>query len=119
MSRHEWEIDIIGAMGEYALAKILGKPWEPSVNTFKLPDLDNLQIRTTTCDTGKLIIRPGDALGTYVLVITQPPKFKIAGIDQFTGKGDPADLAAPDQKRPGCWAIPQSKLKSPGTLKQK
>ena len=55
-------------MGEYALAKILGKPWEPTANTFKLPDLDNLQIRTTTYNTGKLIIRPGDPDGIYVPV---------------------------------------------------
>ena len=55
-------------MGACALAKILGEPWEPTVNTFKLPDLVNLQIRTTTYNTDKLIIRPGDPDGIYVLV---------------------------------------------------
>ncbi len=103
-------------MGEYALAKILGKPWEPRVNTFHAPDVGNLQVRSTIYTAGKLILRPGDPPGNYVLVITQPPKFKIAGVYQFTGKGNPADWAAPDQKRPGCWAVPQERLVSLETL---
>ncbi len=114
---NEWEIDILGAMAERALAKALDVYPGLGVNTFHAPDVGDLQVRSTLYATGKLILRPGDAPGTYVLVITQPPKFKIAGIYQFTGKGDPADWAAPDQKRPGCWAVPQDRLASLETLK--
>ena len=100
--------------------KILGKPWEPSVNTFKLPDLDNLQIRTTTYDTGKLIIRPGDPDGIYVLVIATPPRFRAAGWLAYSkGAKFPQEYwDAPSARGPECWAIPQDQLKDIHSLQK-
>lgn len=114
---HQIERDVYGAMAERALAKVLGIYCDPSINTFHAPDVGNLQVRSTTYSDGKLIIRPGDPPGQYVLVVCQPPEFNIVGVYQFSGQGDPADWYAPNPNRPPCWAITQAKLKSPDTLK--
>jgi hypothetical protein len=115
---NQWEIDILGAMAEKAVAKGLGVYCEPTVNTFHAPDVGPLQVRSTCYPNGKLIIRPGDPPGNYVLVITRPPVFRIAGVYQFSGQGQPEHLSQPDQTRPTCWAIPQDELKDIHSLQK-
>ncbi len=63
-------IDILGAEGEYAVAKALGLPMPDTVNTFKLPDLPGrLQVRASNHPKCHLLVRPKDADGdSYVLV---------------------------------------------------
>lgn len=53
-------IHIIGALGELATAKVLGIPWEKSINTFKAPDVGGFQVRTATQSHQGMIFRPGD-----------------------------------------------------------
>ena len=39
---NEWEIDVLGAMAEKALAKALGIYYTPGINTFHAPDVGDL-----------------------------------------------------------------------------
>lgn len=113
-----WDIDINGAMGEYALAKILKIPWEPTLNTFKVPDVGDLHVRTTTFQTGRLIIRPGDPYGIYVLIIANAPIFRAAGwVNYHTGQFPLEYWTRPSKSGPECWAIPQEYLVSISELK--
>lgn len=63
-------IDILGAEGEYAVAKALGLPMPDTVNTFKLPDLPGrLQVRASNHPKCHLLVRPKDSDGdSYILV---------------------------------------------------
>jgi len=55
-----WAIDIDGALAEMALAKYLGVFFNPTINTFKEPDVKRYQVRSTSYANGHLIIRPDD-----------------------------------------------------------
>lgn len=61
---NEWQIDIIGSIAEYAVAKHLNKYWEPATNTQNLADLpgdvDTYQVRSTCWPNGQLIIHQRD-----------------------------------------------------------
>lgn len=105
-----WDVDILGAMGEVAVAKALCLYWSPSVNTFKLPDVGDLHVRATRYGTGKLIVRPNDPDGTYLLVIALLPKFKIVGYCSAQYAKQDEFRSQPDSTRPSCWAVPQSRL---------
>lgn len=105
-----FDMDILGAMGEVAVAKALQVYWSPSVNTFKLPDVDNLHVRSTRYKTGSLIVRPNDPEGTYLLVIADLPRFKIVGYCSAQYAKQDEFRSQPDATRPPCWAVPQSRL---------
>jgi hypothetical protein len=54
-------IHFLGALGEAAVAHILGVPWSGSINTFKAPDiLDCVQVRTRSKIWYELLVRPDD-----------------------------------------------------------
>ena len=102
-----WENDIEGACAEMAFCKIHGLYWDASVNTYKLPDIPdtNIQIRSTTYDSGKLIIRENDPDNDiYILVIGQMPNYKIiGGIQGKAGKHE-RFLSNPNNQAP-CYMI--------------
>ncbi len=67
-----FERDVVGAIGEYAVARMLDCCWRPLIGELDTAtgDLAGVQIKTTTRATGCLIVRPHDPPGfTYVLVI--------------------------------------------------
>lgn len=74
-----WSDEIEGAMGECAVAKALGIYWSPEVDLFKVPDVGSLHVRQTSHANGKLIFRPGDADGVYVLIRGSLGEYEIAG----------------------------------------
>lgn len=118
-AKGEWQVDILGALGELATAKALGVYWVPTVNTFKLPDLGQINIRATDHAGGRLIVRPKDPAGIYVLVIVQAHKCNVVG---WIGAAEARrDLfkSQPDPKAPPCWAVPQEHLHPIGTIRQK
>jgi len=81
-SKSDWATDIDGACAEMAVAKFLDVFYDGSINSFKLPDVAGLQVRSTTNLVGKLIIRPNDvprASDFFVLVICKAPLFWIRG----------------------------------------
>ena len=70
--------NIIGACGEMAAAKALGRYWDGSVNVFKSVDLppndlfalEGIQVRTMGRHYYDLLIRPGDADEEKFLLVT-------------------------------------------------
>lgn len=117
--KHEWEMDIIGAIGELSVAKGLGLYWPAGVNTWKLPDVGALHVRTTTHADGRLLIRPNDGYGIYILVVVgRVGQARLAGWIDFKDVRNPEWFTQPDANRPGCWAIPQSALKPMSELKK-
>ena len=59
----EWQNDVVGAIGEYAVAKFLNVYWNPAVeiNLTDLPgDVGIYQVRTTGWPQGCLLMHPTD-----------------------------------------------------------
>ena len=73
-----WLLHIEGACGELAFAKAMNWFWNGSVNTFKLPDVGNVQVRTRSKDNYELIIRKNDT-GVFVLVTGVAPRYEVHG----------------------------------------
>ena len=73
-----WQNHIEGACGELAFAKAMNWYWNGSVNTFKLPDVGNAQVRTRSSHSFELIIRKNDT-GIFVLVTGMAPQYKVHG----------------------------------------
>lgn len=73
-----WQLHVEGACGELAFAKAMNWFWNGSVNTFKLPDVGNVQIRTRSEDHYELIIRKTET-GIFVLVTGIAPSYKVHG----------------------------------------
>jgi hypothetical protein len=61
---------IEGAIAEACFAKFLGTWWSCSVNSFKLPDVGEWQVRSTTYANGHLIVRPSDLDHYRVALLT-------------------------------------------------
>lgn len=106
----QWVIDTDGAAAEMAFAKYLGVYYEPSVNTFKAPDVSNIQVRGTRLDQGKLIVRKRDPDNEiYVLVINKVPEFRIAGWIKGGDAQQDKYLFDPGKKALA-WFVPQADL---------
>lgn len=90
-----FERHIVGAIGEYAVARALGVCWRPAVGRLdtETGDIAGLQIKSTTNPAGELIVRPHDPGGfNYVLVVVRVPDVRIVG--WFEGHA---------AKQPGYW----------------
>jgi hypothetical protein len=105
-----WTREINGAAAEMAVAKALGIYWDAGVNTFKLPDVGDLQVRHTVRVDGCLILRSHDSdSDSYVLVVGKPPELTIVGgIQGCDGKSDEW-IRDPGSVRPA-YFVPQSSL---------
>lgn len=66
-------IHVAGAIGEMAVSKAIGAYFEPTINTFKAPDLPGgIQVRTRTKPHYQLLVRPDDKESEiYVHVIAE------------------------------------------------
>jgi len=108
-----WSEDIEGACAELALAKHLDIHWDGSVNTFKSkPDVGDLEVRVTSHQSGRLIVRPHDSdTATYVLLVGSCPNYRVVGC--MTGAQAKSEqwLTSPDSRgRPAAYFVPQSDL---------
>ena len=75
-----WSEHIEGALGEMALAKMLGVYWGVEANRFKLPDVGSLQVRTLSSHGYDLIVRENDADDEYFVLVTgKCPTYWIRG----------------------------------------
>lgn len=84
-----WQIHVEGALGEMAFAKCMGWYWDASINTFKAPDIRNIQVRTRSKHAYELIIRKDDRNDVFVLVTGIAPCYTIRGwINGADGKQD-------------------------------
>ena len=102
--------DILGCRGELALAKALGEEWDESVNTFKNPDVGDVQVRATELDRGSLIIRPNDPDDhMYVLVTGVAPNFIVRGYIYGKDAKHAKFVRSPNGREPA-YFVPQSAL---------
>ena len=78
-----WQNHVEGACGEVAVAKLLGKYWGGSINTFKEGgDLDatGWEVRTRSSHHYDLIIRDDDADDrVFILVTGSAPNYQVHG----------------------------------------
>lgn len=78
-----WQIDIMGTLTEYALAKAVNAHWEPATDCplSSLPgDVGRLQVRSTCYMSGKLIVHPSDPDDApFVLAVLREPEIKFCG----------------------------------------
>lgn len=81
-NQRDWDIHILGALGECAFAKATNRYWNGSVNTFKSGgDIGEcIQIRTRSKHSYDLIVRDEDKDGdVFVLVTGGPLEFRVQG----------------------------------------
>ena len=106
-----WQIDIQGAIAEYAVAKAFDKYWEPATDKSlkSLPgDVGFYQIRSTAHKTGQLIVHKADADDVpFILAIVSEPYVKLAG---YLYGGEAKEIG--EQRKYGCSWVPQDKLRS-------
>lgn len=115
-----WSTDIEGAAAEMAFAKMMQLYCAPTVNTFKLADVANVQVRSTPYRGGHLLIRPNDAdEDIFVLMVGSYTTWKADGwaygreakIDEHWRDGGDGEA--------GCWWVPGNKLRPIKTLDEK
>lgn len=103
--------ETIGTDGEMACAYGLGFFYfVPTVNSYKDPDIAyNLQVRTTSYSSGRLIVKPNDnPYHMYILVTSRYfPTFNIRGYIW----GYEAPSLCEKQDEHGNYWIPQSRIK--------
>lgn len=84
-----WQIDIIGMIAEYAVAKAFDRHWQPATNKrlADLPgDVAHYQIRSTEHRDGHLFLHPKDKPADYIFCVVKENKVLLAGwIDLATG----------------------------------
>jgi hypothetical protein len=105
-------IHVYGTWAEMVVAKALGCYWEPTVDTFKSPDVgQNIQVRWAERPEHRLIVRPADdASHVYVLVSGFGPDFEVRGwMDGASAKRE-AYHTELGNGRPPVYAIPSEVL---------
>lgn len=101
--------EIIGACAENAFCRARGIYWDRSINTFHgRPDAGRVwEVRATGRADGALIVRDNDPDDRwYVLVIADPPQFRIVGAMQGKAAKRPQWVRNPGGRRPS-WFVPQ------------
>lgn len=109
------EEETVGACGELAYCKGIGRFWSPTVNTFhETADVgSNVEVRATTREDGSLIIRSNDSPDRwYALVTGTPPLMTIRGRIKGSDARRPEFQRDPHGHRQA-WFVPQSALESP------
>lgn len=105
-------IHVLGAAGELAVARVLGRYWGGDVSTFKRADLGrSVQVRTGSKPSHSLIIRPDDSPeDVYVLVTGTPTRLRVHGwIRGAEARKD--EWVRAHAGRPPAWFVPQSALR--------
>jgi len=108
-----WNFHIEGACGEIASAKVMGRFWSPTVNTFDAADIgEHIQVRTRSRHDFELYVRPTDNPGhLFVLVTGKAPNFIVRGyLHGAAARCD--DWLAAHGGRPPAWFVPHVALMS-------
>lgn len=102
---------ILGAAGELAVAKLLGRYWGGDVNSFKRPDVGNLQVRTRSKHEWDLIIREDDnPADAFVHVTGSPTRLIVHG--WIRGRDGMLDEFRQNHGgRPPAWFVPRRVLR--------
>lgn len=105
-----WQLDIEGALGEYALCKTLKIFWS-GITNIKASDAQNWQVRTTPRHDGRLIIRPNDSDDLpFVLVTGSMGRYVIRGWINGDDAKQTQWWTDAGNGRPGAWFVPQDAL---------
>lgn len=106
-----WQMHIEGAMGEAAVAKLLDRWWSGALGDRTAADVGELQVRTTSRRTGRLIVHPGERdLDIFILVICDPPRFMVPGWIYGSDAKSELFWTDPQGGRPA-YFVPQNRLK--------
>jgi hypothetical protein len=105
-----WDMEVIGALGECAVAKATKRYWSPDVGLYGKADVDGgLCVRTTDIRSGNLIVREKDSGEIYVLATGRCDVFNVVGwISAEEAKTD--KFWRTDKGEPFSWWVPQSAL---------
>lgn len=117
IAEHSIYIHMVGAWGEIAAAKQLGRYWLPTINAFKAPDIgENIQVRTRQRHSYELIIRDDDNPDHVYFLLTceHPPVFIMHG--WVIGRNARRDEWRRDHGGYGkpAWFVPQRALRTDG-----
>jgi hypothetical protein len=108
--KNYWQIDVVGMIAEYAVAKAFDRHWQPATNQrlADLPgDVAHYQVRSTEHRDGHLFLHPGDKDAPYILAIVADRHVLLAGwIDLWEG------LEVGENKSPETWWVRQNQLNS-------
>jgi len=114
-------IDILGAEGEYAVAKALGLPMPDTVNTFKLPDLPGrLQVRASNHPKCHLLVRPKDADGDNFILVQALGGGRYDVLGWLPGRAAKRrEFEYAKNGRPPVYLVPRGKLRAVDDLRPK
>lgn len=89
-NRNGWQWDIEGAIGELAVAKYLNLFWDGAFGDYLAKDVDELQVRATSLQSGNLILHQEDGNDdTFILAIIELPAVFLHGwISGTVGKAE-------------------------------
>ena len=105
-----WQKHLGGACGEKVVSRLLDHYWSGNMGHLRLPDVAEIQIRTSSRDDGDLILHPEDNDDDrFILVTGVGPRFVVRGwIVARDGKRD-VWWRDPARGRPAFF-VPQSEL---------
>jgi len=102
-----WDPDLIGALGEAAVASVLDVYWRPG--SLGDRDVARYEVRSTTHERGGLILHESDEDGVaYICAIVRGPEVTLAGW-LVGGQGKVTRYWRSDLPRP-CYLVPQEEL---------
>lgn len=106
---------MLGAAGEIAVARLLGRYWGGDVCTFKRADIGtSVQVRTRSRDDYDLIVRHDDADGdVFILVTGSLSRLTVRGW-VYGHEAKRPEYLAPHGGRPEAYFVPQSALRPVG-----
>jgi hypothetical protein len=111
------KLDIVGSVGECVVAKYLNKFWA-GAGLFRGGDVDDYQVRTTTHDSGHLVLNNNDDDSKkYILVCVNNGVGKIRGW-LYAREGKQRKYWRDMSGRGPAYYIPQSDLRPISTLKE-
>jgi len=109
--------EVVGVLGEMALAKHKGVWFSPLINTFHyVPDCLGYEVRSTQVPDGRLIVRDNDAPErAFVLATTDGSAVRLVGW-LYGGEAKQDQWRDDPHGRRPCWMVPQDRLRPMGTL---
>lgn len=106
-----WSLHIEGACGEVAVAKVLNRFWNGSVDSFKSGgDVGDVQVRTRSRHEYELIVRQDDRdSDVFILVTGRAPTFRVVGYILGRDAKRP-EFEQRHGNRPAAYFVPHSVL---------
>ena len=115
--RVAWQVDIEGALGEMAVAKVLDRCWSGQLGKWRADDVGEYQVRTASNPHDRLNLHEDDSdTAAFILCIGQAPAYRLAGwIEGANGK-QKEHWKDPTGNDRAAFFVPQARLKSMESL---